>query len=76
MKTAETYAVSKADASLYVTDLCKAAGVSERTLEYAFKEVMGLTPVAYLVRLRLHRVRQPTTIRLQQSAVCPCGSRP
>jgi AraC family ethanolamine operon transcriptional activator len=32
--------------------------VSERALEYAFKEVMGLTPVAYLNRLRLHRVRQ------------------
>lgn len=58
VKTAEEHAVSKAGASLYVTDLCKAAGVSERTLEYAFKEVMGLAPVAYLVRLRLHRVRQ------------------
>ena len=58
VKTAEAHAVSKAGASLYVTDLCTAAGVSERTLEYAFKEVMGLTPVAYLVRLRLHRVRQ------------------
>jgi transcriptional regulator GlxA family with amidase domain len=32
--------------------------VSERTLEYAFKETMGLTPVTYLTRLRLHRVRQ------------------
>jgi hypothetical protein len=31
--------------------------LSERTLQYAFKEVMGLTPVAYLTRLRLHRVR-------------------
>ena len=41
-----------------MTDLCRAAGVSERALEYAFKEVMGLTPVAYLTRLRLHRVRQ------------------
>lgn len=58
VNTAEAYAVSKAGASLYVTDLCKATGVSERTLEYAFKEVMGLTPMAYLVRLRLHRVRQ------------------
>ena len=58
VKAAEAHAVSKAGASLYVTDLCKAAGVSERKLEYAFKEVMGLTPVAYLVRLRLHRVRQ------------------
>jgi transcriptional regulator GlxA family with amidase domain len=32
--------------------------VSERALAYAFKEVMGLTPMAYLIRLRLHRVRQ------------------
>jgi AraC family ethanolamine operon transcriptional activator len=58
VKAAEAHAVSKAGASLYVTDLCKAAGVSERKLEYAFKEVMGLAPMAYLVRLRLHRVRQ------------------
>jgi AraC family ethanolamine operon transcriptional activator len=34
------------------------AAVSERTLEYAFKEIAGLTPMNYLVRLRLHRVRQ------------------
>lgn len=58
VKTAEDHALSQTNASLYVTDLCKAAGVSERTLEYAFKAVMGLTPVAYLTRLRLHRVRQ------------------
>jgi transcriptional regulator GlxA family with amidase domain len=41
-----------------VSDLCKVASVSERTLESAFKQIMGLTPMAYLVRLRLHRVRQ------------------
>lgn len=58
VKTAEEHATATWGASLYVTDLCKATGVSERTLEYAFKEVMGLTPMAYLVRLRLHRVRQ------------------
>jgi AraC-like DNA-binding protein len=58
VKIAEDHALSQAGATLYVTDLCKAAGVSERTLEYAFKEVMGLTPVSYLIRLRLHRVRQ------------------
>jgi AraC-like DNA-binding protein len=58
VKTAEDYALSHADDPLYVSDLCRAAAVSERTLEYAFKEVMGLTPMTYLVRLRLHRVRQ------------------
>jgi AraC family ethanolamine operon transcriptional activator len=58
VKAAEDHALAHADARLYVTDLCRAAAVSERTLEYAFKEVMGLTPVTYLIRLRLHRVRQ------------------
>ena len=58
VKTAEEYALSHAGEPLYVTDLCRAAAVSERTLEYAFKEVMDLTPVGYLLRLRLHRVRR------------------
>lgn len=58
VKTAEDHALSHAGDHLHVTDLCKVAGVSERTLENAFKEVMGITPVAYLIRLRLHRVRK------------------
>ena len=58
VKMAEDHALSQAGASIYLTDLCKVAGVSERTLEYAFKAVLGLTPMAYLIRLRLHRVRQ------------------
>jgi AraC family ethanolamine operon transcriptional activator len=58
VKTAEDYALSHLEDRVYVTDLCRAAAVSERALEYAFKEVMGLTPMAYLIRLRLHRVRQ------------------
>jgi AraC family transcriptional regulator, ethanolamine operon transcriptional activator len=58
VKTVEEFALSQTDTQLYVSDLCRVAGVSERTLEYAFKEVMGLTPVTYLIRLRLHRVRR------------------
>jgi AraC family ethanolamine operon transcriptional activator len=58
VKRAEEYALARTGASLCVSDLCRVAGVSERTLEYAFKEVMALTPVAYLTRLRLHRVRK------------------
>jgi AraC-like DNA-binding protein len=58
VKTAEDYALSHVDGRVYVSDLCRAAAVSERALEYAFREVMGMTPVAYLIRLRLHRVRQ------------------
>lgn len=58
VRTAEQYALDHADEPLYVTDLCKQVGASERSLEYAFKAVMGLTPKAYLARLRLHRVRE------------------
>jgi len=58
VKIAEDYAMAQTGDRLYVTDLCKAAAVSERTLEYAFKEIMGLTPMTYLSRLKLHRVRQ------------------
>ena len=58
VKVAEDYALSRVADHPHVTDLCRAADVSERTLELAFKEVMGLTPVTYLIRLRLHRVRQ------------------
>jgi AraC-like DNA-binding protein len=58
VKIAEDHALSQTGASLYVTDLCRVTGVSERTLEYAFKETTGLTPMAYLIRLRLHRVRE------------------
>jgi AraC-like DNA-binding protein len=58
VRIAEDYALSHTAERLQVTDLCEAAGVSERTLQYAFKEVMGMTPIAYLTRLRLHQVRK------------------
>ncbi|MBE7522411.1 MAG: helix-turn-helix domain-containing protein [Burkholderiales bacterium] len=58
VKTAEDHALSRIGEHLHVSELCRAAGVSERTLEYAFKECLGLSPVTYLIRLRLHRVRQ------------------
>jgi AraC family ethanolamine operon transcriptional activator len=67
VKTVETYALSRIDEQLYVSDLCRAAGVSERALEYAFRETMGLTPVTYLIRLRLHQVRRALLAATQGS---------
>jgi transcriptional regulator GlxA family with amidase domain len=58
VRIAEAHALSQVGEHLSVSDLCRVTGVSERTLEYAFREVMGLGPVAYLIRLRLHRVRE------------------
>lgn len=57
VKIAEEFALSHVGERLYVSDLCRATAVSERALEYAFKQTLGLTPVAFLARLRLHRVR-------------------
>jgi AraC family ethanolamine operon transcriptional activator len=58
VRLAEDYALTQTDAPIYVPDLCKAVAVSERKLQYAFEEVMGMSPVAYLKRLRLHRVHR------------------
>jgi AraC-like DNA-binding protein len=58
VRIAEDHALAYAGDRLYLTDLCQATGVSERSLEYAFQEVMGMTPTAYLTRVRLHRVRK------------------
>jgi len=66
VRAAEQYALAHTTERLYVKDLCQAACVSERSLEYAFRAEMGLSPTAYLTRIRLHKVREallrsPTT---------------
>lgn len=45
------------DEPLKVIDLCKATGVSVRTLRYAFIEHFGIPPKTYLLRYRLNKVR-------------------
>lgn len=40
------------------SQLCRIAGVSERTLQYAFRERFGLTPAAFLKARRLAGVRR------------------
>ncbi|MBW2377110.1 MAG: AraC family transcriptional regulator [Deltaproteobacteria bacterium] len=42
---------------LSVMDLCRAAGVGRRMLEYAFQDRFGLSPKAYLLARRLNGVR-------------------
>jgi AraC family transcriptional regulator, ethanolamine operon transcriptional activator len=58
IEMAEDWALVQTDGPFYVTDLCRGIGVSERTLEYAFKEILNMSPVAFLRRARLHCVRQ------------------
>jgi AraC-like DNA-binding protein len=44
-------------APIALMDLCTAAGVSTRALEYGFRDFYGLGPMAYVRNLRLCRVR-------------------
>lgn len=57
VRLAEDFALARLGERVQVSQLCRAAHVSERTLECAFKEITGLSPVAYLRRFRLHRAR-------------------
>jgi AraC family ethanolamine operon transcriptional activator len=41
-----------------VRDLCKISGVSERTLQYAFMEYIGISPKSFVKINRLNHVRQ------------------
>lgn len=41
-----------------MVEVCAHAGVPERTVQYSFRRLLGITPVAYWRRLRLHRARE------------------
>ena len=41
-----------------IQEVCRAVGVSWRTLNYAFREVFGVTPKQYLQATRLHGARR------------------
>ena len=68
VKIVEDHVLAHTGDQLDVTELCRIAAVSERTLQYAFKEVMGMSPREYLVRLRLHRVRQALLAASQRTS--------
>lgn len=55
---AREYVLSQPDRVISVTDLCEALHVSRRTLQNAFRAVLGICPVNYLKALRLNAVRR------------------
>ncbi len=62
VRFAEDFANRHADINLRMIDLCRATEVSERTLQYAFQTCLGISPMNYLKRHRLHQVRQELKI--------------
>ena len=57
VRKCEDYTLNLDGRRPYLSELCATANVSERTLQYAFQEIMGMSPLTYLHRLRLHRAR-------------------
>lgn len=58
VRRAVAFAKEEADATVTVEDLCAAAGVSRRALQYCFNDILGVTPAAYLRAVRLNGARR------------------
>ena len=48
--------------SINVPELCSKTGISQRTLEYAFREHFDMTPVGFIKKLRLHSIQRKLLI--------------
>ena len=66
---AKAYMRSHIDQPITVADLCVELGVSRRTLQYSFQQVLGLNPVRFLRAMRLNGVRRDL-----KAATPPTGS--
>ncbi len=66
---ARQYMQAHAHEVIAVPDLCQAIGSSRRALQYAFEEVMQISPVTYLRAMRLNQVRS----ELRQNRAAPVG---
>ncbi len=58
VRLAEKRALADPNQRLYVADLCEAARVSERTLQTAFHAALGISPMSFVKRVRLHQARR------------------
>ena len=56
--SAEHYIAEHSNAYITIPELCLVANVSERTLEYAFRERYNLTPQHYIIMHRMNNVRK------------------
>ena len=55
---AENYIAESGNEQITIAELCLVVNVSERTLEYAFREQYGLTPKGYTLMHRMNNVRK------------------
>jgi AraC-like DNA-binding protein len=62
MQRLEELLEANSDRTLYLTELCSAAGVSERTLRACCQEHLGMSPTRYLWLRRMHLARRALRI--------------
>ncbi|WP_051071679.1 helix-turn-helix domain-containing protein [Azoarcus sp. KH32C] len=55
---ARDFILSRPESPTSILDVCKAIGVSRRTLQYCFQDVLNLNPIAFLRMVRLNGVRR------------------
>ncbi len=58
VERARAYMHAHIDEPITIAGLCMALGLSRRTLQYSFQEVLGINPVRFLRALRLNGVRR------------------
>ena len=58
VERSRAYMQTHIDEPITMAGLCKALGLSRRTLQYSFQEVLGINPVRFLRALRLNGVRR------------------
>ena len=58
VREARRHMAEHAEQPISVPELCAALHVSRRTLQYAFQDVLQMSPVSYLRALRLNGVRR------------------
>lgn len=70
VRQAREYMQAHAESVITVPDLCEAAHTSRRALQYAFEDLLQVSPITYLRCMRLNRVRRDL---LRQAARCQGG---
>jgi len=74
MRRLENFLEANLDRTLHLTDLCAAAGASDRTLRILCQEHLGTSPTRYLWLRRMHlarralRIAEPTTATVTEIA--------
>lgn len=58
VERARSYMETHIDKPISIADLCIGLGVSRRTLQYSFQDVLDMNPVKYLRAIRLNAVRR------------------